>query len=345
MSRDAVFRWRGLSVRWPLGPVLLRLGLAVVLVACAVYALSSGSEATPLPVVLGYLRFGKTLPSDAQSLVIEAFRAPRIALACLTGAMLGLAGTVMQGVTRNGLADPGLLGVREGAALAIIATILLAPGLPLIWRPVPGLLGGAAAGLLTLWLARGTSQLHFVLVGLGVSWLGAAMLTILLSQSSTQSLQAAMIWLVGSLTAADWPAVTLAAAVLIPAFALLLLIAPASEIDALGAPLATALGVARRPLTVLRIGVSILLVATSVSVVGTLGFVGLIAPHLARALPGRSTRMELWGSALIGALLVLCADTLGRRAFAPVELPTGVFLAALGAPLLICLLWNRRNRL
>ena len=338
-------RWRGLSLRFAPQPVAIVSVLALVTAGLAVDALGRGSEAIPLARIAAYLGVGAWPPDPAQLLVLDAFRAPRILLAILVGAMLALAGAVMQQLTRNGLADPGLLGVREGAALLIVTAMLLFPGHPLWWRPALGMLGGLAAGLVTLVLARGASGLRFVMLGVGLSWFLATLLLIVLTMAETGNLQSAMIWLAGNLQGADWQAVALAALLLVPAFALLLALAPAVAIEGFGPELATSLGLRRRPLNLLRFALSVFLVAGAVSVAGSLGFVGLIAPHLARALPGGSPRASLIATALIGAILVLAADTLGRTAFAPVELPTGIMLSALGAPVLIALLWARRNRL
>ncbi|WP_372400389.1 iron ABC transporter permease [Azospirillum sp. HJ39] len=349
MSRahPPVLVWRAgaLSVRLPVRPALAAAGLSLALALLAFWALGRGSEPIPAREILGYLGLGDAVPDEGRRLVLSAFRAPRVWLAMLCGAMLALAGATMQALTRNGLADPGLMGVREGAALCVVTLLLLLPGTPLWWRPVAGLCGGLAVGALVLLLARAGSGLRLVLVGIGVSWCLSAVLAILLAAAETRNLQAAMLWLAGNIQAADWPMVRLAALLTAAGGGLLLLSSPGAEARLLGDSLAVSLGTRLRAVTVAQFLVALFLVAGAVSVAGGLGFVGLIAPHLARALPAGSPRARLIGTGLIGAMLVLLADTIGRSAFAPVELPTGVVLAAVGAPTLILLLWTRRNQL
>lgn len=338
-----VLRLGPLSVRLWLGPLAMVLVLAAALAGLALFALGHGGTPTPLPVLLGLFGLGDIRPSPAEALVLDAFRGPRIGLALGCGAMLALAGATMQDLVRNGLADPGLLGVREGAALAILALALATPGLALRWQVLAGLGGGAASGALVMWLARGAGGLRFLLTGLALSWLLASLLAILLALASDAELERALVWLAGDLQSAQWPAVALAAGVLAAGLALLLALAPAQEVEALGPALAIALGVPRRPGAPLRFAIAIALTAAAVAVGGSFGFVGLIAPHLARALPGRgSTRCRLLNTALLGAGLVLAADTLGRLAFGPVEIPAGIVLTGIGGPAMVLILWRRR---
>lgn len=346
------------SVRIHLASLLTIVLLLTALVAVIFFALTTGSEAIPLHSVLAYLHLeALTTSSTANStisnsttvlshaLILDAFRAPRIALALFCGAMLACSGAVMQSLTRNGLADPSILGVREGAALCVVALILAAPGLSLAWRPAVGMVGGLASGIFVLLLARGSSSIRFVMIGISLSWFLSAAMMVLLAATDTKDLQTVLIWIAGSLQGATWQSVQLVAILFVTCFIALLFSAPSADIDALGDALSTSLGVRRKGIYMIRFSVAILLVAGSVSVAGSIGFVGLIAPHLARFLPNYSSRYHLISTSLIGAILVLAADTLGRAAFAPVELPAGVVIAVIGAPTLIILLWTRRNQL
>ncbi|WP_432459574.1 MULTISPECIES: FecCD family ABC transporter permease [unclassified Agarivorans] len=335
------------SLTFHLLPLLSLAGLSMTLVAVAMTALLTGSEAVPFDTLLSYFHLGSLDGSAAQRadlLILDAFRAPRICLAMLCGAMLGCAGAVMQSLTRNGLADPSILGVREGAALAIVSVILMRSELALIWRPLLGMAGGLAAGLSVKLLAKQSTGLRLVMIGICLSWLLSAVMLILLSSSSTQDLQTVMLWLAGDLQAATWSSVQLASLILLSCALILILCCPSANIEALGDALATSLGVRRSLIASLRFCAAVLLVATSVSVAGGMAFVGLIAPHLARLLANNSERSLLLGSGVIGALLVLSADTLARAAFSPLTLPTGIILSVLGAPSLIFLLWMRRDQ-
>lgn len=282
---------------------------------------------------------------ETARLILLDLRLPRILLALLAGAMLGLAGAAMQALTRNGLADPGLLGVKDGAAAAVVALLLLVPSAPVAWRPAVGIAGGIATALVVVALARSLSRLRFVLVGIGVSWFLSAGVAMLLMMSDIRDVQTAMVWLAGSLAAADWQGVALAAPVC--AFGAALLFATARDADAaaLGDPVACGLGVRMNRLAVLRFVAPVALTAACVSVTGSLGFVGLIAPHLARLALGGVQAAQLAASGVIGAGLVLAADSIGRLAFAPLQIPAGIVLALIGAPILVALLWARRNRL
>ncbi|MEL0622045.1 iron ABC transporter permease [Marinomonas arenicola] len=336
------------SIRIHLTSVLTIGVLLLFLLGLIYFALITGSETIATSSILAYLHIESAQPSltyQYHTLILDAFRAPRIALAVLCGAMLACSGAVMQSLTRNGLADPSILGVREGAALCVVALILAAPGVALAWRPVVGMLGGLASGVFVLLLARGSSSIRFVMIGISLSWFLSALMMVLLAATDTKDLQTVLIWLAGNLQGATWQSVQLVAILSTIAIIALLISAPSADIEALGDALATSLGVRRKWVNIIRFSVAIFLVAGSVSVAGSIGFVGLIAPHLARFLPNHSSRYQLISTSLIGAILVLGADTLGRSAFAPVELPTGIVIAVIGAPTLIILLWTRRNQL
>lgn len=346
LRKPVVLRHGQRSLRlWPASlAIAATLGLALALLA--LWSLGQGRTALPTPVLLGLLGLGDTPATAAQALVIEVFRAPRICLAICCGGMLALAGATMQDLVRNGLADPGLLGVREGAALAIIALMLFAPRAALESQAAAGAIGGLASGALILALGRRASGLRFVLIGLALSWLLSALLAILLTLASSADLERATLWLAGNLQTAGWGEVALAAGCLFAGLAVLFVLAPSQAVEALGPALATSLGASRRRTQPARFAIAIVLVAAAVAVGGSFGFVGLIAPHLARALPGAaSIRGRLANTALLGALLVLAADTIGRLAFGTVEIPAGVVLTAIGGPTMVVLMWQRRHML
>ncbi|TRW99381.1 iron ABC transporter permease [Paracoccus sp. M683] len=341
-----VIRQGRLSLRLSRRRLLLGLGLGIGVALLALAMLPLGSHQTGPADLMALLRgTASDTASDTARMILLDLRLPRILLALLSGAMLGLAGAAMQALTRNGLADPGLLGVKDGAAVAVVALILLAPQAPIAWRPAVGMAGGLAAALLVVALARTLSQLRFVLIGIGLSWFLSAGLAVLLMTSDIRDVQTAMIWMAGSLNAADWQAVHIAAIAALAGAMLLFATARDADAAALGDAVAAGLGVRLRRLAWLRFTAPVLLTAACVSVAGGLGFVGLIAPHLARLTLGGGQAAHLAASGMIGAALVLGADSIGRLAFAPLQLPAGIILALVGAPILVVLLWARRNQL
>ncbi|HBS0336543.1 TPA: iron ABC transporter permease [Klebsiella pneumoniae] len=277
--------------------------------------------------------------------ILFDIRLPRILMALLCGAMLGLAGAAMQSITRNGLADPGLIGVKEGASIVVLALVLFFPAVGLVWRPLAGMVGGIAVALLVLTLARDCSRPRFILIGIGVSWSLAAAVGIFMTTADVRDVQTAMIWLAGSLQAATWPLLAVAFCWALPGAIILFCTARAADVALLGDRTAIGLGVRLQRLTVLRFFAPVLLTSASVSCVGSLGFVGLMAPHMARFVLRGGQVSLLCGSALIGALLVLATDTLGRLAFAPLQIPAGIVIALVGCPFFVVLLWRRRDAL
>ena len=323
---------------------LLLLLLVIATFALALYALGAGSQ----DVRLGQALAALTNPEanvPALHRIVSDLRLPRILLALACGAMLGLSGASLQSLTRNGLADPGLLGVREGASLAILLLLYNLPGLPLFARPVAGIAGGVAAAAVTIVLCGSVSRLRFILTGIGVSWFLSAIVAMVLLAADADKMQTAMVWLAGNLAASSWHIVALACAFLVAGAILLFLSAAAGDAAQLGDGLASGLGVNLKILAGIRLLAPILLTAACVSVAGSLGFVGLIAPHLARLSIGGGQIPLLAASGLWGAILVLAADTLGRTLFAPLQLPAGIVLAAIGVPALLLLLWRRRHQL
>lgn len=317
-----------------IAPRLLLLLLAAT--AGAILALGLGSMAVPRAGILGWMR-GDALDGTV-ALVLRELRLPRILMALLGGAMLGVAGAAMQAVTRNGLADPGLIGVKEGAIIALLLLGVAAPETPSAWRPLTGFLGGSVVAGFVILLAGRLSGLRFVLIGIGVSWLLAAGLSLYMTTARVTDAQTALIWLSGSLHATSWPDIRAALPWAVCGLALLLATAGASDVAVLGDRVAAGLGLGTRALGLVWLAAPVMLTAASAAAIGGLGFVGLIAPHLARALAGGRQVSVLLASGLVGGLLVLAADTIGRTIFAPVQIPAGIVIAVLGAPFLGLLL-------
>jgi len=323
---------------------LLAIAVSMVLVTTGgVQALFSGSHTTSFGDVLNWV--GGTHQDRVLDLILGELRLPRILLAALAGAMLGMAGAAMQSVTRNSLADPGLIGVKEGTVVAVLTLMIFAPHVDPAWRPFIGLAGGAAVALIVVLLARSLSGMRFILIGIGMSWLLASGISLFMTMGEISEVQTAMIWLGGSLHAASWLDIKLALPWAAAGFMLLLLTARAADIAMLGSLSTISLGVRYQMLGGARLLAPVLLTSACASVVGGLGFVGLIAPHLARLCIGARQVPLLLGSALLGAVLVLIADTAGRALFAPVQIPAGIVLAIVGVPFFLFVLWQRRHTL
>jgi len=271
-------------------------------------------------------------------------RLPRVAAALLAGAALALAGAIVQSVSRNPLAEPGILGVVGGAGVGAIAVITAVP-LASFWA-IGGaaLAGAAAAAALVFGLAarRGLEQNRLLLIGVGV-WSGTTALTsLLIVLTDPYNAAKALVWLSGSTYGRTFPQVLpvlVALAVSVP-----LLAASTRRLDLVGLDPDTPrlLGV---PLGRTRLGlltIAVALTATAVAAVGVIGFVGLVAPHAARSLVGQRNARVLPVAALLGAILVSVADTVGRTIIAPAQIPVGLVTAVIGAPYFLWLLYRTR---
>ena len=293
---------------------------------------------------LSHLGLGHSQLSALQSTIVWQLRAPRMVLGMLAGAMLAVAGGTYQGVFRNPLADPYLLGVAAGAGLGAtlaivdISTAALTP----VWTPLLAFAGAMVAVALT-WLIGGRSlrstPATLVLAGVAVSALFTSAQTFLQQQSSTQSIARVYIWLLGSLASASWhsvlPYVVICAVVCVAA-------GRALDVMSVGDDEARSLGLSVRSLRLVVVAASSLGTAAIVSVVGLIGFVGIIVPHIVRLLVGTSYRRILPISVLFGAAFLVLADTAARTVMAPSELPLGVVTAVIGAPVFVVILSLRR---
>lgn len=286
--------------------------------------------------------------ADYQRAVILELRLPRTLLAILIGAILAQSGAAMQGLFRNPLADPGIIGVSAGAAVgAVLAIYLSTPNQS--WWAVP--LGAFAAGLATSLLiyklaqgANGTSVFILLLAGIAISAMAGALIGFVTYLSDDTRLRDLSLWQMGSLASADSTRVWVAAA----AFVLLALRlqkhAAALNTLLLGEPEARHLGIDVESLKRELIVLVALGVGLAVSAAGIIGFVGLVVPHFIRMLAGPSHHSLLPLSALCGGLLLLIADIGARLLLAPAELPVGILTALLGGPFFVLLLVQQRQK-
>ena len=271
--------------------------------------------------------------------IINQYRLPRLLLAIGVGAGLGLSGILVQGVIRTPLASPDLMGISAGAGLAATSLLLLYPDAPLYMLPICALLGGlsAAAIIFLIVFKSNPTPIKLALIGIAISAFLSSGIDFLMVLNPIE-INTAMVWLTGSLWGRNWqqvPYIWGALAVMLP-FSFWL--AWRLDILGLGDESATSLGVTPSKIQFMALLSAVILASISVSVCGTISFVGLLAPHLARMLFGHNHKLLIVGSALLGALMVLISDLIARGAQPPVELPAGVLTSLIGAPYFIFLL-------
>ena len=334
------------------------LWLGVALVALA-FVMAGASGAYHVSIeqlwrLMGDALSGKALNAPEQ-LVFLNIRLPRLILAVAAGAGLAVAGALMQGLFRNPLADPGLIGISSGAALAAGVTIVLGqrwfPELPHAlgsWTlVVSAFAGGLAVTVLIYLFAQGPSGTHIgvmLLGGIAVNAIAGAGLGYLNFIATDEQLRNIQFWLMGSLGGARWSAVVLVASVVAIAGTAALAWARPLNAIALGEAQAALLGVNVERTKRAAVVVTALIVGAVTATTGIIGFVGLVAPHWVRLIAGPDHRVVLPGSALLGAALVLAADAVARTAVQPAELPLGVLTAAIGGPMFLLMLRRFRSR-
>jgi iron complex transport system permease protein len=295
--------------------------------------------AGPVPTVQTTAVFHFTVPQTTE-LIVTQIRLPRVLLAAVVGLSLGAAGTVMQGVFRNPMADPSIIGVSSGAAVGAVATIAFPAVIPLGLRP-SAFLGAVVTAFVVYGLAREngrTPVATLLLAGVAVqTFLGAVVSYLLLH--SGESLERAIYWLMGDLAASTYDQVTFTLLWTLVGVPVLLAYAGDLNVLLLGEEEAHHLGVAVERTRALTLGVASVVTAAAVSVAGVIGFVGLIVPHAMRLLVGPDHRLLLPTSALAGASFLVAADAVARSG--PAEMPVGIVTAALGAPFFLYLLRQR----
>ena len=325
--------------------------LVAVLLVLTLWSLQTGPVELNAGQVLQALWRAVTLQEiqGQDDWIVRELRLPRTVLAILVGAGLAAAGAVTQGVFRNPLADPGLIGVSSGAALAAVAVIVLQHSWLGFWvnwlGPFALPLAAFAGGLLVtaliyrLGTRNGQTQVAMLLLaGVAINVLAGALTGILTYMADDQALRSMTFWSMGSLAHGRWPEIAiLALCVLLP---LMLLPRFARLLNALllGEGVATHLGFAVQRGKVLLITAAALMVGAGVAVAGMIGFIGLVVPHLIRLLIGPDHRLLLPASALLGASLLLLADMIARTWLAPADLPVGLVMAVIGGPVFLSLL-------
>ncbi|SEJ35302.1 FecCD family ABC transporter permease [Demequina mangrovi] len=315
------------------------LAMAAALAALLVFALAQGQANI---TVLDSLKAAVGIPVGAPAdFIVGQVRAPRALTAVVIGAMLGLSGAILQSLTRNPLASPDFIGISAGAGTGAVLTLWLV-GASSLWVTAAGAVVGAlvTAGLiLALSWRRGIVPLRLILAGIGMGFVAQAATQYVLTRMEMHEAGNALGWLVGSVTGRTWTHVTVAALALGVLAPVVLWHARALRTMEMGDDAARALGIhVGRSRTVLAL-CSVLLAAAAVAVTGPIGFIALVAPAIALRLT-RNAGVTLIPSALMGALLLLAADQVAQLMPTTVQLPVGIFTAAVGAPYLLWLVWR-----
>lgn len=345
------------NLRWFQGKVSILIDrkasfvmLCLLIVTSVVFIISTGlgdMKINPVTVVSVFFGGG----TEMEKLVIQSFRLPRIIVALVVGMSLAVAGGILQGMIRNPLASPDVLGITGGASTAVVLFLAIfsnesnALTVSIQWMPLAAFLGSAVAGLLVYIFAwkNGVSPVRLVLIGIGLSALFQALTTMMMLLGPIYRASQANIWITGTVHGSTWTNVY----TIVPwAFTLMLVaffMARKVNVLGLGDDVATSVGTSVQRLRFVLLLISTALIGSSVAFAGGIGFVGLMAPHMARRLVGSVYGALLPVSALIGAILVMVADLIGRTMFSPLEIPAGVFTAGIGAPYFIYLLFKTRN--
>ena len=330
--------------------------LTLLLAATALYSLASGASDASATAVLGDWLFGtgEDALSARDRIIVYDIRLPRVVMGILVGAALAVAGATMQGLFRNPLADPGIVGVSAGAALGAISMIVLGGGVlaPVALRlgiyalPLAAFLGGLVTTMLLYRVAtrRGqTSVATMLLAGIALAALAGAFSGLLVYMADDRQLRDLTFWQLGSLGGSTWTKVAAAGPIIAVALVASLLLARGLNGLALGESAARHLGIPVQRLKNVAVVAVAAAAGASVAVSGGIGFVGIVVPHLLRLLIGPDHRYLLPASALLGASLLLLADAVSRTVVVPAELPIGIVTAAVGAPFFLWILLRRRG--
>lgn len=319
--------------------------LAIILAATAVLSLGLGYSTLGfgriVPVLLGQGDF-------KEEFVLYSIRMPRLLITFLAGMALALSGAVLQSITRNDLADPGIIGINSGAGVAIAIFFLFIPVEPgsfAFLLPVVAFLGAFITAILIYLFSRdprtGLQPVRLVLVGIGFSMALSGVMIVLISSAEREKVDFIAQWLAGSIWGTDWPFILALLPWLVVLIPFVLYKANRLNILGLGEPAAIGLGLNIGKERAVLLLAAVALAASAVSVTGSIAFIGLMAPHLAKALVGPRHQLFLPVAILLGGWLLLAADTIGRNLLEPSGIPAGVMAALIGAPYFVYLLMKK----
>lgn len=321
--------------------------LCVILCISLVTALQFGSTFISLdqitPALMAMMEPNAT--TSMTDTIITDIRLPRLIYSVLTGIGLSLVGLLMQTVTRNALADPYVLGVSSGASTGAVFAIIMG-GLPFLGQyntPIFAALGAALSIIMVLLcVGKSNSPVKLILIGMGMTGVFSALtMMIIYGAKHEAQVRSAMFWLLGSFAGIQWGDLPLTAIIVTLFMLYIYMFNQDLDVLLLGNHEAAQMGLSVKQLQLSIVIISSIVIATLVSKVGVVGFIGLIIPHLARIVGGPKHRNTLLFSALIGSIVMIWSDVLSRALYSPEEIPIGVLTSLLGAPLFIWIIMNR----
>jgi len=321
--------------------------LCLILCISLVTALQFGSKFVPLDQIISALMSMIDVNATASmtDTIITDIRLPRLIYSVLTGIGLSLVGLLMQTVTRNALADPYVLGVSSGASTGAVFAIIMG-GLPFLGQyntPIFAALGAALSIILVLLcVGKSNSPVKLILIGMGMTGVFSALtMMIIYGAKHEAQVRSAMFWLLGSFAGIQWSDLPLTAIIITLFMLYIYMFNQDLDVLLLGNHEAAQMGLSVKQLQLSIVVISSIVIATLVSKVGVVGFIGLIIPHLARIIGGPKHKHTLLFSALIGSIVMIWSDVLSRALYSPEEIPIGVLTSLLGAPLFIWIIMNR----
>ena len=321
--------------------------LGILLCISLVTALQFGANFIPLDQIISALvsMIDPNVKASMTDTIITDIRLPRLIYSVLTGIGLSLVGLLMQTVTRNALADPYVLGVSSGASTGAVFAIIMG-GLPFLGQyntPIFAALGAALSIIMVLLcVGKSNSPVKLILIGMGMTGVFSALtMMIIYGAKHEAQVRSAMFWLLGSFAGIQWGDLPLTAIIVTLFMLYIYMFNQDLDVLLLGNHEAAQMGLSVKQLQLSIVIISSIVIATLVSKVGVVGFIGLIIPHLARIIGGPKHRNTLLFSALIGSIVMIWSDVLSRALYSPEEIPIGVLTSLLGAPLFIWIIMNR----
>ena len=321
--------------------------LCLILCISLVTALQFGAKFISLDQIISALMsmIDANTTASMTDTIITDIRLPRLIYSVLTGIGLSLVGLLMQTVTRNALADPYVLGVSSGASTGAVFAIIMG-GLPFLGQyntPIFAALGAALSIILVLLcVGKSNSPVKLILIGMGMTGVFSALtMMIIYGAKHEAQVRSAMFWLLGSFAGIQWSDLPLTAIIITLFMLYIYTFNQDLDVLLLGNHEAAQMGLSVKQLQLSIVIISSVVIATLVSKVGVVGFIGLIIPHLARIIGGPKHKYTLLFSALIGSIVMIWSDVLSRALYSPEEIPIGVLTSLLGAPLFIWIIMNR----
>ena len=321
--------------------------LCLILCISLVTALQFGAKFISLDQIISALMsmIDANTTASMTDTIITDIRLPRLIYSVLTGIGLSLVGLLMQTVTRNALADPYVLGVSSGASTGAVFAIIMG-GLPFLGQyntPIFAALGAALSIILVLLcVGKSNSPVKLILIGMGMTGVFSALtMMIIYGAKHEAQVRSAMFWLLGSFAGIQWGDLPLTAIIITLFMLYIYMFNQDLDVLLLGNHEAAQMGLSVKQLQLSIVIISSVVIATLVSKVGVVGFIGLIIPHLARIIGGPKHKHTLLFSALIGSIVMIWSDVLSRALYSPEEIPIGVLTSLLGAPLFIWIIMNR----